>query len=91
MSSNFAEIENQAQQLDKMKESVPTESSPSPSASLQYKSQGMLKEEQKLKNMDPKKAEQMERLGMGFAGHRGYLIIVSSISFLFNAICCRLN
>ncbi|XP_065051232.1 ADP-ribosylation factor GTPase-activating protein 3-like isoform X2 [Rhopilema esculentum] len=71
VSSNFAEIENEAQKLDKMKESVPADSSPGPSASLQYKSQGMLKEEQKLKNMDPKKAEQMERLGMGFAGHRG--------------------
>ena len=73
MSSNFAEIENEAQKIEKMKEATTVETLPGPSASLQYKSQNMLKEEEKLKNVDPRKAEQMQRLGMGMAGVRGYV------------------
>jgi len=71
VSSNFAEIESEAQKFEKMKEATNVETLPGPSASLQYKSQNMLKEEEKLKNIDPRKAEQMQRLGMGMAGVRG--------------------
>ena len=49
----------------------PTEKSPSDvplSAALVYKTASMRKEEQKLRQTDPKKAEQLERLGMGFGG-----------------------
>lgn len=49
----------------------PTEKSPSDvplSSALVYKTASMRKEEQKLRQTDPKKAEQLERLGMGFGG-----------------------
>lgn len=36
------------------------------SSALMYKSNSMKREEEKMKNIDPKKAAQMERLGMGF-------------------------
>ena len=36
------------------------------SSALMYKSNSMKREEEKMKNVDPKKAAQMERLGMGF-------------------------
>jgi len=36
------------------------------SSALQYKSSSMKREEEKLKSVDPKKAAQLERLGMGF-------------------------
>ena len=56
-----------------MKETTTVEALSGPSASLQYKTQSMLKEEEKLKNLDPRKAEQMQRLGMGMTGVRGYV------------------
>lgn len=78
MTSNFAEIESEVQKIEKMKDtstiSTADETPATPSASLQYKTQAMLKEEEKLKNIDPKKAEQMERLGMGMVGHRRFVI-----------------
>lgn len=74
VSSNFAEIESEAQKIEKMKEKTMVDaaapSNQGPSLSLQYKSASMMKEQEKLKDIDPKKAEQMQRLGMGFAGHR---------------------
>eukprot|EP00794_Sanderia_malayensis_P013014 gene13014-14354_t len=81
VASNFAEIESEAQQLDKMKENINKEDSSSAasaassdvqltSSSFQYKTASMIKEEEKLKQLDPKKAAQMQRLGMGLAGHR---------------------
>ncbi len=73
VSSNFADIESEAQQIEKMKENSAADSAPSNqgvSSSLQYKSASMLKEEEKLRHVDPKKAAQMQRLGMGLAGHR---------------------
>lgn len=36
------------------------------SSALMYKSNSMKREEEKMKSVDPKKAAQMERLGMGF-------------------------
>ena len=74
MSSNFAEIESEAQKIEKMKEATTVEAMSGPSASLQYKSQNMLREEEKLKNIDPRKAEQLQRLGMGMSGARGYVL-----------------
>ena len=77
VSSNFAEIESEAQKSEKMKEATTVEAGPAgPSASLQYKTQSMLREEEKLKNIDPRKAEQMQRLGMGMSGARGYVLNV---------------
>ena len=67
MKSNFAEIESEAQEIEKLKEATAVDSSTGTSAALQYKTQD------RLKQVDPKKAEQMQRLGMGMTGHRGYV------------------
>ena len=76
--ANFSTIESEAQQQDKLKEqtllqfepdTALTQKSPEdiPLASaLMYKSASMKREEDKLKQTDPKKAQQLERLGMGF-------------------------
>lgn len=76
--ANFSAIESEAQQLDKLKEQTnvsadissstpPTEEVPL-SASLMYQANSLKKEEDRLRQVDPKKAAQMERLGMGFGG-----------------------
>lgn len=78
--ANFSAIETEVQEMDKMREQTsvtstmdePSQLSPSAtesvplSTALMYKSTSMKREEEKLKNIDPKKAEQLERLGMGF-------------------------
>jgi len=76
--ANFSAIESEAQQMDKLSEqtdvmtdakSVPDTSSEVPlSTALMYQTNTMKREEEKLKHADPKKAQQLERLGMGFGG-----------------------
>ena len=81
--ANFSAIESEAQQMDKMSELSSQQSSAasleapadsgSPtdvplSAALMYQTTSMKREEDKLMQSDPKKAQQMERLGMGFGG-----------------------
>jgi len=80
--ANFNAIETEIQQQDKLREQTSLQFSPdttdkekSPedlplSSALVYKTASMKREEEKLKISDPKKAEQMDRLGMGF-GSRG--------------------
>ncbi|XP_046665947.1 ADP-ribosylation factor GTPase-activating protein 2-like isoform X2 [Homalodisca vitripennis] len=84
--ADFAEIEREAELADKLKESRIKEKTPvvpekSPeeqeaqltSIRLAYQdiSLQQKKEEEKLKSVDPKKAKQVERLGMGFASRSG--------------------
>ncbi|XP_046575566.1 LOW QUALITY PROTEIN: ADP-ribosylation factor GTPase-activating protein 2-like [Haliotis rubra] len=83
--TNFSEIENRAQQLDKEREELAKATAVQEartkeeqdkqvaSMRLAYKDMSLQrqKQEEKLKAADPKKAEQFERLGMGFAGSKG--------------------
>ncbi|XP_071112525.1 ADP-ribosylation factor GTPase-activating protein 2-like isoform X2 [Haliotis cracherodii] len=83
--TNFSEIENRAQQLDKEREELAKATAVQEARTkeeqdkqmanmrLAYKDMSIQrqKQEEKLKAADPKKAEQFERLGMGFAGSKG--------------------
>nr|XP_034333111.1 ADP-ribosylation factor GTPase-activating protein 2 isoform X1 [Crassostrea gigas] len=83
--ANFSEIENKAQQLDKEREELAAsravqeakseEDQAKQMASMRLAYQDMSierkKQEEKLKMSDPKKAEQLERLGMGFSSAKG--------------------
>ncbi|KAL4232970.1 ADP-ribosylation factor GTPase-activating protein 2 [Mactra antiquata] len=83
--TDFKEIESRAEQQDKDRENMAAnlalqeaksrEEQEKQLASMRLAYQDMSvqrkKQEEKLKISDPKKAEQMERLGMGFTGMRG--------------------
>jgi len=87
--ANFKEIESEALNQDKMREQMEKESVSAPlpeavapedqalSAALMYKTASMKKEEDKMRNTDPKKAEQMERLGMGYGNRSTFSHSVS--------------
>ncbi|CRK99714.1 CLUMA_CG012997, isoform A [Clunio marinus] len=77
--TNFADIEQRATLADQMKEPIiekklteEEEAEAITSVRLAYQDLSLQKqkEEERLKNVDPNKAKQMERLGMGF-GNRG--------------------
>lgn len=80
VSANFDDIEKEAEKLDRLREQanseaasqVPPEEQEKQIASvrLAYKDLSLeqKKTEEKLRQVDPKKAEQLERLGMGFGG-----------------------
>ncbi|CAG5119383.1 unnamed protein product [Candidula unifasciata] len=82
---DFGEIESRAQQIDKEKEEFAknvaveeaktSEDRNKQMANMRLAYQDMSlqrkKEEEKLMKSDPKKAEQFERLGMGFTGNKG--------------------
>jgi len=83
--TNFEEIESAAQQRDKDRENLESfkaaevirtaEEEEKRIASMKLAYQDLSidrkKQEEKMKNLDPKKAAQMERLGMGYSGSRG--------------------
>lgn len=68
--ADFNDIESKAQEFDKNKEQLTEQKSIEAqeeflSPNLSYKPVDFKKEEEKLKHSDPKKATQLERLGMG--------------------------
>lgn len=80
VTTNFADIEQRATLADQMKESIPEkkmteeeEADTIASVRLAYQDLSIQqnKEEQRLKSVDPTKAKQMERLGMGFNFNKG--------------------
>ena len=83
--ANFNEIESAAMDQDKQREKtelkmesecIPQDEREPLSSSLLYQSASTKKEEDRLKSLDPKKAAQLERLGMG-CGHRSFAHSVS--------------
>lgn len=73
VNTNFSELESRAQQLDKDKEKAALMNAKEAEAelispNLAYNPVNFKKEEEKLRHSDPKKAAQLERLGMGFGG-----------------------
>lgn len=75
MKTNFNELESKAQQLDKDKEKAALMNAKEAEAelispNLAYNPVNFKKEEDKLRHSDPKKAAQLERLGMGVSGGR---------------------
>lgn len=70
VSTNFSELESRAQQMDKDKEKVAFMNAREAEAelispNLAYEPISFKREEEKLRHTDPKKAAQLERLGMG--------------------------
>lgn len=73
MSTNFSELESRAQQLDKDREKAALVNAKEAEAELMspnlaYNPVNFKKEEEKMRHTDPKKAAQLERLGMGLGG-----------------------
>ncbi|PFX31524.1 ADP-ribosylation factor GTPase-activating protein 3-like [Stylophora pistillata] len=73
--TNFNELESKAQQLDKDKEKAALTNAKEAEAelvspNLAYNPVNFKKEEDKLRQSDPKKAAQLERLGMGVSGSK---------------------
>ena len=73
VNTNFSELESRAQQMDKDKEKAALMNAKEAEAELMspnlaYKPVNFKKEEEKLRHSDPKKAAQLERLGMGLGG-----------------------
>ncbi|KAJ7379269.1 ADP-ribosylation factor GTPase-activating protein 2 [Desmophyllum pertusum] len=75
VSTNFSELESRAQKMDKDKEKAALMNAKEAEAelispNLAYNPVNFKKEEEKLRHSDPKKAAQLERLGMGVGGAR---------------------
>ena len=73
MSTNFSEFESRVQQLDKDREKAALVNAKEAEAELMspnlaYNPVNFKKEEEKMRHTDPKKAAQLERLGMGLGG-----------------------
>ena len=73
VNTDFGELESKALQADKNKDKIAAEKSAEAeealmSSKLVYSPTTYEKEEERLKHVDPNKAAQLERLGMGFGG-----------------------